>query len=380
MKRFSILLSVCVTLSPLFTLAQGVSSGDVGAKMNEELAACTGRCTVRVPAGTHAYTTEIVIGRPATLTCDSGAVLDYEGTGFAIKLGRDGINVSSYSPDPYIVSGCTFTGGAHMKAGIYVNEFVVESVISENYFHNFGNGKAFNIWFEGQNWDARVRDNYMWADSGRAFTYNGVAQNAADPANKTSGDFGQSQLFMLNNHFQNAATHKDGIGVYVNGVNGQLIDNVIAGFLPNIQLGAFSHQAQIRNITMERPNPGSAPCISFGDSTGPRVGQYIDGVRIADSTCNLHNTDFSTTAHFLAPSTPQSGIQNFRLTNNVVASALDGEPIVVMNDLASQIGNHAELNRIGKSIPYASPVGRMHTKSPKIAPWNGPDEQSGYSK
>ncbi|HET9183680.1 MAG TPA: hypothetical protein VFP59_16220 [Candidatus Angelobacter sp.] len=356
-------------------LVQSNRSEDIGAKLNAELAACAGRCTVHVPAGNYLYTTDIVMMRPATLECDGDVVLDYKGTGNAVKLGRDGMTPSNYGPDPYVVKGCTFTGGERMKAGIFVNEFVVESVISDNYFHNFGNVDAFNIWYQGRNWDARVVNNYMWADSNRTLTYNGIAQNAADPANKVSGDFGQSQLFLLNNHLQNIARHQEGVGVYVNGVNGQLIDNVIAGFAPNIQLGAFSNGSQIKNVTMERSTPGPAPCIAFGDSSGARVGYFVDGVTISDSTCNVHNTDFGTAAHFLGPSTGKSGMQGFRLINNAIPSSAENEPIVQMNDLPSQYGNYATLNRIGVRIPLGTAVSRLHANGTRISKWAGSDEE-----
>lgn len=364
-----------ISLSMSVALAQAPVGNDFGAKINASLVACNGRCAVKIPAGTYSYSTDIVLLRPATLECDSATVLEYKGTGNAIKLGRDGLTVSTYSPDPFEIRGCTFTGGSKMVHGILVNEFVVESVISGNYFHNFGNARAFDIWYQGQNWDARVLNNYMWADAGQALTFNGIGQNAGDSANSQSGDFGQSQLFLLNNHIQNIAAHKEGIGVYVNGINSQLIDNVIAGFAPNIQLGAFSNASQIRNATMERPTAGSAPCISFGDSSGPRVGAYVDGVTIADSTCNVHNTDFGTGAHFIGPTTDRSGMQNFRLVNNTVAASAAGQPMVIMNDLGSQTGNYAAMNRIGKAIPYTPATGLVHTKAPHLVIWLGSDEE-----
>lgn len=368
-------LSLMLLLSTVAAvLVQLTRPEDIGAKLNAELAACTGRCTVHVPAGNYSYTTDILVLKPATLQCDSATVLDYKGTGYAVKLGRDGLTISNYNPDPYTVAGCTFTGGSTMKEGIYVNEFVVKSILSNNYFHNFGNKKAFDIWYEGQNWDARVTDNYMWADAGQTFTYNGISQNGADPANKNSGDFGQSQLFMLNNHLQNVARHGESVGVYVNGVNSQLIDDVISGFAPNIQLGAHANHSHLQNLTMERPTKGVAPCISFGDTTGPRISYFVEGVTIADSTCNVHNTDLASSAHFLSPSTARSGMQGFRLINNLVTSAYDSAPLALLNDLGSQTENYAALNRMGNSVPFASASGRLHNSGARIAKWSGSDE------
>jgi hypothetical protein len=353
---------------------------DIGAKVNTAFAGCGGTpCTVRISApGTYTYTTDMLFSHPATLECAVGVVLNYTGTGNAIKLGPDGLTVSTYNPVPYRVRGCTFTGGLSMAEGIFVNEFVVKSFIEDADFHNFGNGTAYNIWYQGQNWDSRILNVWMWMDVSPAnVPYNGVFMNAADPANGSNGDFGVSFLRMANTHIQNTSTSSsstaNALGVYLNGITSEISDSDITGFNPNVRIGAFGNEVRIQHLYMERVN-GSAPCIQYGDPSGVRVGNYLDGLIIRDTYCNVHNTDFGTTAHFIGPTTSSTGLQNSGFAENRVANMTAGQVLVILNNNNSQNGNYAVRNLAANGgLNFTTIVPNLHTSCALCAAWDGSD-------
>jgi len=344
---------------------------DIGAKVNAAFRDCAGAmCTVVVAPGSFTYTTDIVVSAPGTIECKQGAILNYTGIGKAVQLGLDGLTVSTYSANPYHLQGCTFTGGASATHGVYVNEFVTKVFIESNYFHNFGSSAAYNIWLQGQNWDARINDNYMWVDN-RTTAFNGIGQGANDPANGSNGDFGQSQGYILNNHIQSTL-----VGISANGIHLTIGDNTITG-APAIRLGAFSHFDVIRGNTMEAANRSSAPCIQYGDTAGIRAAVLLQGVVVEHNQCNAHNVSFSTTTHFIGPTTGNGGMKNWSVYSNNVADLNSAEPLIVMNNRTGQADNHAMANTVSNDngINYHSIIaGRLHTSGASIDLWVGTDE------
>jgi hypothetical protein len=351
--------------------AEQFSGADIGVKISAAFADCSGAmCTVIVPPGSFTYATTIVVPAPATLECKQGAILNYTGTAEAVKLGPDGLTISTYSPNPYHVQGCTFTGGASATRGVYVNQFVTKVFIESNYFHNFGNPAAYNIWLQGENWDARINDNYMWVDDGRT-AFNGIGQGANDPANGSRGDFGQSQGYILNNHVQSSL-----VGISANGIHLTIGDNTITG-APAIRLGGYSHSDVVRGNTMEAAFRSAFPCIQYGDPAGDRAGTVLQGVVVEHNLCNAHNDSFGNTSHFIGPTTGSASIRVWSVYSNRVADLHSAEPLIVMNDLKGQTGNYAFGNTVSNNntVSYKTvPSGRLHTAGRNIDLWVGPDE------
>lgn len=338
---------------------------DIGVKVNEaKVAGCD---SVFIPPGRYIYSTDIYFESAGTLSCSYGVVLNYSGSGSAVKMGRDGMSSSNYDPLPYAIDGCTFSGGSSAKHGIYFNRFVVKPKVIHTTFFGFGNADAWNIFYEGQNWESRVDDLYMWSSTIKI--WNGIYQNSSDPANGPRGDYGQSQLYITNSHIQNSAAGAKGVGVFLNGYSSRIINSTIAMYGgPNIHLGRWANSALLSELSMERA-VGSAPCIAYGEASGLQVGTYLDGVTIRDSYCNLHNSNHLSTAHFVAPATSQSRIQNWLLERNQITDSAPGQPILIMNNLPSQMGNVANWNLLNK----ASASTLVHTGGEAISPWSGAD-------
>jgi hypothetical protein len=341
---------------------------DVGARANSAYTAASVLSpvpTIMIPVGTYNYSTTMNFPGPVTLKCERGTVLNYTGTGAAVLMGASGLTIGNYSALPFTIDGCQFTGGSNASAGIYFNEYVTKSFVENTLFFNFGNSSAWNIFYEGENWDARVDHVYMWASTSQPF--NGIYQNAADPAYGASGDNGQSRLHVTNSHIQNSLS--GGIGAYLNGLESMIDTSSISMYGgPNVQLGSWSYGSVLKNLYMERTS-GPAPCIAFGDSSGPKIGYYITDVSLQDVYCNVHNTDFSTTAAFVGPSTSSSGLQYWTLNRAVAAMVTPGNPLVVENNLYSQYGN-----KVAGFAPYPAfftPATVLHTSGSNISPWGG---------
>lgn len=374
------------------------AGSDIGAKCNAALAdAVAARVALPFlivgpnPSGDPwTYSTDIFLNVPATLHCD-GATLAYSGTGDAVKLGPNGLLVTTANPNPYTVDGCTFTNGGtngvgNMAEGIFVNEFVIQPRIQNNYFHNFGNCTAYSIFLQGENWDTRVINNVSWLDgtppSGFATCANVFLwTNAADPANGSFGDNGQSQITISNNHIQNGSSHTDlRPGVYLNGLGAKMTDNNIAGFEPNVQIGAYANEATIIHLYGERfTGVGSTiPAIMYGDSTGVRVANCIDGITIQDSLQNLHHSSFGINGDPIGPATGTSCLTSARFFDNIFFDTVPGDPMVVENNLAGQFNNYAARNKFNTSnglSGYTSYTGLVHTTGASIASWIGEDEE-----
>lgn len=323
--------------------------------------------TLFFPDGTYAYSAGLAFTLPVTLQGGQGAVLNYSGAGNAVTMGPAGLTVSTYQDKPYIVDGLTFTGGASMVEGIYFNEFIVQCRVFRTRFFNFGNSAAADVWFQGENWDGRVDHISIWTESSGSIS-NGVWVNAADPANGTAGDNGQSNIRVTNSLIQTLTA--GGVGIYLNGFKNAVDENTnVSGFTPNIRLGAYANGSLIHSVYMETVS-GSAPCIQYGDASGVRAAYFVEGVEVSQTYCNVHNTDFSTTAHFIGPSTATTGMQNWRVDHNKANNYAASQPLVVLNNSASQVGNEASLNRFDST----SVLGLVHTAGGSINYWTGFDE------
>jgi hypothetical protein len=360
------------------------TTGDIGAGINAALAAGVASGinipTILIPPGNYTYSTTPWLNSPAKLECEPGSYLNYTGSSYALEVGPNGVTDSNYDDRPYEVQGCTFTGGASMVQGIFINYHAVEVKIHENWFHNFGNATAWDIWSQGANWLMRVYDNWAWADQrGANFPYNFMMTNGANAAGTAESDGGNSQLLFINNHIQNSSTHNSGIGLWLGGINAKVLINNITGFQPDLVFGYNTQDANVSDNYFEEFIQGATltyPCIGYGTLSGAHTGAFTVDLILRHNYCNTHNSDFSTTGAFLAPMTASSGLQNSAVEGNTVFNLTSPGPLVVMNNTAGQADNEASNNRVSfgsSNLPTVVPNGDMHTVAGNVSNWLGSD-------
>jgi hypothetical protein len=397
-------------------VGRAFSGVDIGAKVNADLAASVALGTIPtiyVPRGTYAFSTTIALTSPAKLECEPGTVLNYTGSAHAVELGSSSwatagtrnASPPAMSPytDPFEVTGCTFTGGSTMTQGIYAFESVYKVRVTRNFFHNFGNATAFDIWLQGNNWDAHVEDNLAWADQNgtetTVFAYNFLNQNAA-LYGVANSDGGNSHLYFLRNHIQNSAGHNAGAGVIINGLDDVIEGNNFSGMVPGIlimtSVGSNAYGSVIHANYCETGNHFSsayntyAPCIQLGPSSGS---SFVTGISITKNYFNTHNQDQGLGMAAISPamtgsggsagsvSNTRMGITNSTISDNTFAGLKTGDVAVIENNIVSQSGNTANDNFAlvdGASNPAPLPIGNMHTVNANIANWEGDNGDLGY--
>lgn len=107
------------------------SGTDIGAQVNNAFAACVNACTVYVPAGTYSYATTIalptVAAGTAALQIDSGAVLTYTGSGWAITATSAGGSLTNLR----LFGGGAIYGTASALGGLQItnsNGIIVDHI------------------------------------------------------------------------------------------------------------------------------------------------------------------------------------------------------------------------------------------------------------
>lgn len=358
-------------MNGVYNAAQA-SGADIGAKVNAAYATAAALYTIPtiyVPAGSYTYSTGMSFSGPVTLRCEPGTILDYTGSGNAVTMGPSGLTISTYNPLPYTVDGCLFTGGASAATGIFFNEFITQSFVRNTIFYNFGNSSEWNIFYQGENWVADIDGVYMWINASSSQSYNGIYTNAADPANGTNGDLGQTNLMIANSTIQNSGSGSMGQGVYLNGDNARIFNSNIS-FVggPNIQVGGWATDVVITDVYMERP-AGTLPCIQYGDKSGVRIGSPTSNLVLQNVYCNVHNLDDLTTAYFLAPASSQSSLKNALLNHPMVNAITSGNVLVQENNISGQTGN---------IINDLSGTTATHTDGSNISPWGGDSANASY--
>jgi hypothetical protein len=315
---------------------------DMGAKINNAVSDCrSSYCTVVVPPGHYIYSTDIYFSVPSKLDCLAGAVLDYTGTGKAAKMGPDGLSITSYHVEPYVVEGCEFTGGASMTHGIYFNSFVVNTYVLNVKLRNFGNADAWNIFYQAHNWYNIVDKLWLWSSADMRRPQNGIRTNGVEPNSKII-DFGQSRTLISSSILQPFSP--SGIGIYLNAAASSVKDTTISGSwkTAEIQLGAWSSASVLDGVYFEMSGstlPRIAPMILIGDTSGPYSKQFIDGIQILNSYANLHNSMKSGNGiRFAMPASADARIRNWRIAGLRVADVADGTTLLTLNNLPGQSG------------------------------------------
>lgn len=334
------------------------------------------RRTLFFPDGNYVYTGGLVFTTPVSLVGGHGAILTYNGSGLAVKMGPDGLTVGTYQSDPYRIIGLTFTGGATMTNGVYFNTFVVSTLVRGTYFYNFGNSTAWDIFYQSSNWYDVVDGIDISANGGFARVTNGIRVNGYDISNNT--DFGQSRLVLTNSIIQPFSA-QGGIGLYSQSFHGIISGTTFSSFATEVQLGSWANETRIEHSYFEQSNSAN-PVVMYGDSSGARTSIFLTGVTVNDCYFNVHNLDSGGTSHVLGPATASAGIMGSRFTNNTVVSLAAGQPLIVLNNTTGQVYNFAERNLWsdagGLFYPVALRTGgsNLHNSGANISLWEGAEE------
>jgi hypothetical protein len=347
--------------------ASAFVGADIGVQVNKAAASLNGFYgTIFIPAGTYTYSTDIYLPTPCRLLMDTGTVLNYVGTGNAIKVGPDGLTVNNFQFLPYIIQGGQMTGGATMTNGIYFSPYVVNTFLLNVQMLNFGNAQAWNVFYQSQNWYNVIENLWLWSTPNFSQSQNGIRLNGA-------ADSGQSRLFVTDCLLQPGTV--SGTGIYINGYNAIVRGSTISGGWTKacVQFGGWSSTSVLYDCTIEMSLGGSV--ILIGDSSGAYVGNFLDGVQILDTQADIHNTERAVA--FASPASTSSVIRNWRVEGLRIADMANGTNLFTLNNLAGQTGNYASNNLYqnnNSAFNLSSLAGKLHNTGNNISFWIGDDE------
>lgn len=239
-----------------------------------------------------------------SLVCAPGVTLNYTGTAHAVDLGPT--NLTTGQSGRYTIEGCQFTGGANYTAGIYVNNYLLNTYIHNNVFWNFGNQTYYSIVYNGNDWTPVVEGNY-WRDT------DGFTKNMVD------AHLGQNVgLLFVNNKnecasagFTPCSVSTVGVGLWI--VTGTVLNNEIKYHYPAIRLGSCAGGScgagtgmWIEHNLLEGNGSGTKPAITFGDPG-------TAGIHMANKPWIANNYFYWPTTgniSYIAPESASSGAFN----------------------------------------------------------------------
>lgn len=331
-----------------------------------------------IPDGHYQYSAGLQITRPVWVV--GPAKLDYTGTGYAVELGPRNLNITNFQTAPYTLDTLTFTGGAVMTQGIYVNTYITSPRFLNISMIDFGNAIGYTIYCQSDNWDIRVHNLTFWLSTNNA---TGPARNffrAHGIRLDGTSDQGQSNCIFTQTQLNNG--NGCGIGIYLSGVASRIERGcTIAGFSPNVWLGGRATHVRIDAYfeSIGRNGFGAGgmtpPCIQYGDAAGhPDAPNWCQSLELNGVYANLHNVDIAEEAsnvRLLGPTLTTQGLQYCTMNRVTVEGAAAGIPIVTQNNsLPGQVGNRASGTLIN-GTPVT--VGLLHT--PGVSDWIGEDEK-----
>ena len=318
--------------------------------------------TVAFPASdtgaSYVYSDGLTFERPVIL--QGRATLDYTGTGYAVKLGPDGLTDSTYTLHKhYEVHGLTFTGGASQTHGIYVNDHIVAPVLDNVKFIEFGNATGFGVFFQADNWFADMHRCKWFTPSG-APPRNWVKTHGFSTAGVWDG--GACRLVMSKCIATNLGGR--GVGVWVNGYDSQLERNVIEGFGPCVRVGPRALGTVLEANYFETIDITDSDCIiEYGDVTGGvDEALHVNNLKVLNNYAHVHNADsINVDAYFMGETQSNAGLQNARVENNhILGNDAAREMVRQSTTKTGQTGNMARGN-------YGPPI--VHTTGGSISAW-----------
>jgi hypothetical protein len=249
--------------------------------------------------------------------CAPGVSLNYTGSAHAVDAGPT--NLSQPDAKPYLIQGCTWTGGASYTQGIVFNNYVVAPQVVGNTFLNFGNRTGYSIYLAGaNNWEPLVDRNHWW-DS------DGFSRNIFDGHNANADG-----LRVTNNAVDCEASNGGacsistiGVGFWVS-YGATMFGNILQFHQPLIRISAAHGGSQVKIFGnhFEEYSAITGPVISYGDPGGTATN--ITGITLDD---NLWFSNSAANIPYIGPETPASSsyaLLNTNITNQKFATTPSG--------------------------------------------------------
>lgn len=194
-----------------------------------------------------------------TIQCAPGVTLNYTGSAHAQDWGS--ASLPGEDNAQYSIQGCQLTGGSNFTAGIYVNNYLVNTLITQNVFWNFGNHTYFSIVYNGNDWTPRVVNNY-WRDT------DGIGRNMIDAHTAQNAwllfEGNKNECFGAGN----CSSVTPGMGLWI--FTGNVVHNEIKYHYPAVRLSSCQTCGGgdgifIENNLFEANSGTTIPAITYGD-------------------------------------------------------------------------------------------------------------------
>lgn len=326
--------------------------------------------TLYIPQGYYNYSGGLSLQQPGeVLKCESGTTLNYTGSAHAIDVGVQGLVSDSPggTKNRFIIDGCTFTGGANMTEGIYVQPYNQYFNLRFSNLINFGNSTAYMIDETCENWDSEIGpSNYIavWDFQPR----NVYIMNSSHCSANSFTRIHDNVIFCVPGPSANqgCSVTQAGIGFVLDGDENRFYHNNIAFFLPNVKVlcnnapsGSTCFGNQVDQNQMEAPAVGTTSIgqIQYSNQNGMLVTQNVMVMQATGAS----------------PMTPVGGsdvITGARINFNTVMQIALATPFIVMNNVTGQNGNFSYSNECGTALTTVLPCAFMHTTGSNIGQFN----------
>jgi len=278
---------------------------DIGAQINNALAACAGACQIQIPAGTFNFSTTINVTNLQTSITGSGpraTYLNFNGAGDAILIQPPTFTVNEagkFSDFTIDNNGGTATSGIHV---VSTNQVKFYDVTLRNFTGSSGN-QGSGFWFDDQSitgfgpaWSERIsciNCFSYWNRKGWRFTNNGG-----------TGSFGRFECVSC---FLNVHTSQTGVSVESGAlvydsywdISGNIDDSPSSGGTlfsidgsSSVQTGTFKIRVE-SNVTSAH---GGATCLNL--ASGATI-YGLGWIECINSPSFPVTNNISTGAHFL---------------------------------------------------------------------------------
>jgi hypothetical protein len=282
----------------------------------------------------------------------TGAKLNYTGTGTALTLGPTGLSETGTTPIHegwYIVRGGMFTGGQSATHAILINKGVVNTITEGVKYFNYGtNGNAAE-YVSGNNWVVRSVSDDFQNDS---VSVGGSWFEAAPDAN--------TQIHIVNNFYRGGGAAGN-FGAKLTGVGSSISHSQgMSGGNPNLAIVQHGHSVVIDDVYMEC----STGCIKYGTAA-----DLITGLTIQNSYFNLHQNGY-----VLFPGHANTGLQGMKFVANKVNGVPTNGKLIQQTAIGGQSNNQAYGNLTYAYNDFSQvfdAAGIIHDQVGTVASWSG---------
>lgn len=275
---------------------------------------------------------------PVDFECADPAttIINQTGTGDLIKLGQTSIfNTTTQDWTPYRFHNCQVTGGGSAAHGVYTKNNIPISRIEDNYFFNWGNTTNYAVYSEGVVENFVRRNTFMHTDGVAA---NGVYADNASSSVFTYLDYSDNWMVCTLGPTQ-GNSQPCGVGVRTKEYL-RAHDNAMSGPIPLYIVGTGNADASA-TITNDYMECFGDPCVQFGTPGGSSA-ETVNNLQVTNNQVFLN----AGTYHLVAPAQSNSKLKNATISGNILRSTNTtmSVPMVSLNNLTGQTGNHADGN------------------------------------